>query len=318
LPWPCWNEEHPGTPILYRNDIPVWEGGHDFRVKWGAEHDGESMLAENGHDQVTIDGIIWSKNLETDYKDILDQNMVPSGRGRARFYAWNMKDAVPVHREPVYSPRPDLIDRYPVYDESVYGEYHYRTKILSRTLQIAFKRVGLRDYFPLAWTSGRQVEHQGGGATTRNNRILSELQPEMYVEINPEDAAARGIKDGDMVVVLTPRGLEYGAEPAKVICKARITNAVAKGLVFMPFHWAGYFEGESYLNRFPMVDDMDTKPFVAGDSANIVNSPGWDPETQMQNTKAGICEILKLSEFKQYKLPPALEKYYEEIVKQVR
>ena len=310
LPWPCWNERHPGTPILYRNDIPVWEGGHDFRVKWGTTApDGESLIAANGHDQMPG----WTTNIETDYSDWLDKNMVPSGRGRARFYAWNMKDPVPVHREPIYSPRLDLVDKYPTYEDSVYwqhGKYHYRVPILAKTLQIAWKRYNLCQCFPLIWTSGRQVEHQGGGAATRSNRILAELQPEMYVEINPEDAEARGIRDGDMVVVLSPRGLEYGASPAKVVCRARVTNAVPKGVVFMPFHWGGYFEGKSYLNRFPVIADMDTRPFVAGDSANIANSPGWDPETQMQNTKTGICEVVKLSE---YKPPEGLEDYFKNV-----
>ncbi|WP_457591236.1 molybdopterin-dependent oxidoreductase [Geoglobus sp.] len=297
LPWPCWNERHPGTPILYRNDIPVWEGGHDFRVKWGTTApDGESLLSGiNGQDQVPG----WATNLDTDYSEWLDKNMVPSGRGRARFYAWNMKDPVPVHREPVYTPRVDLIDKYPTYDEDVYGKFHYRVPILSRLLQTLYKEYNIYEYFPLIWTSGRQVEHQGGGAETRSNKILAELQPEMYVEINPADANERGIQDGDMVVVISPRGLEYGAEPSRIVVKARVTRAVPRGVVFMPFHWAGQFQGKPYLDRFPVIDDMDTRPYVYGESANVTNSPGWDPETQMQNTKSGICNVVKLGEEKE-------------------
>ncbi|AEA46740.1 formate dehydrogenase subunit alpha [Archaeoglobus veneficus] len=299
LPWPCWNEKHPGTPILYRNDIPVWEGGHDFRVKWGTTApDGASLLSGvNGHDQIPG----WATNLETDYSEWLDKNMVPSGRGRARFYAWNMKDPVPVHREPIFSPRLDLVDKYPVYDDSVYGEYHYRVQIRARSYQVAWKNARLKEVFPLIWTSGRQVEHMGGGAETRANRILAELQPDMYVEINPKDANERGIKNGEMVAVISPRGLEYGDEPAYVVVKAKVTHAVPPGVVFMPFHWGGYFQGQSYLDRFPVTKDMDTRPFVAGDSANIINPPGWDPETQMQATKAGICEVVKLTRLEEFR-----------------
>lgn len=299
LPWPCWNSEHPGTPILYRNDIPVAEGGHDFRVKWGATSpDGVSMLSDvNGHDQVSIDEVSWSKNLDADYKDVIEQDMVPSGRGRARFFAWNMKDVVPIHREPIYTPRKDLIDKYPTYDESEYGKYHFRVQILSRILQQTCKKVNLAEHFPLAWTSGRQVEHHGGGAGTRSNKILAELQPEMYVEMNPKDAKDRGIIEDNLVVVVSPRGLEEGLDVAKVVCKAKITQSVPPGLVFLPFHWAGYYEGESYLGRFPVIEDMDTRPFVAGDSANVANCPGWDVETQMQNTKSGLCDVMKFSEY---------------------
>ncbi|MFO7966561.1 MAG: molybdopterin-dependent oxidoreductase [Archaeoglobaceae archaeon] len=315
LPWPCWNEEHPGTPILYRNDLPAWEGGHDFRVRWGTEYEGTSLLSGvNGHDQVTIDGQSWSMNLETDYNQVLNENKIPTGRGRARLYAWNMTDPVPIHREPVYTPRKDLIDEYPTYPESAYGEYHYRVPVLSRILQRICKEVDLGYYFPLAWTSGRQVEHQGGASETRSNRILSELQPEMYAEVNPEDAKARGIENGDQVIVMTPRGLEYGAEPAKVYCTARVTKQASEGLVFLPFHWAGFLEGESYLNRFPVRDGMDTRPFVSGDSANIANCPGWDVETQMQNTKSGMCDVVKLSE---YRVPEGLEDVMQKVMEEI-
>ena len=302
LPWPCWNERHPGTPILYRNDIPVWEGGHDFRVKWGTKApDGQSLLSGiNGHDQVKIGDTLWLYALDTDYSEFLDKNMVPSGRGRARFYAWDMKDPVPIHREPLYSIRLDLIDKYPMYDDKVYGEFHYRVKIKGRSWQIAWKKAKLTDVFPLIWISGRQVEHMGGGAGSRSNKILAELQPDMYVEINPKDANERGIKDGDLVAVISPRSLEYDSEPAYIVVKAKVTEAVPPGVVFTPYHWAGIFQGKSYLDRFPVMKDewgvMDTRPIVYGDSCNIINPPGWDPETQMQVTKFGVCQVVKLEE----------------------
>ncbi|MFP3908683.1 MAG: molybdopterin-dependent oxidoreductase [Archaeoglobaceae archaeon] len=315
LPWPCWNDRHPGTPILYRNDIPAWEGGHDFRVRWGTDYEGTTLLSGvNGHDQVTIDDVAWSRNLETDYGQVLDENKIPTGRGRARLYAWNMTDPVPIHREPIYTERKDLIDKYPTYDESQYGTYHYRVPVLSRVLQEACKTVDLAAHFPLEWTSGRQVEHMGGGAGTRANKILAELQPEMYAEINPIDANSRGINDEDLVIVITPRGLEYGSDVAKVVCKARVTGQVAPGLVFLPFHWGGSYQGESYLDRFPVTDDMDTRPYVSGDSANTANCPGWDVETQMQNTKSGICDVMKYSE---YRPPEGLEQTMETIMQEV-
>jgi formate dehydrogenase major subunit len=212
-----------------------------------------------------------------------------------------MKDPVPVHREPIFSPRLDLIDKYPVYDDSVYGEFHYRVQIKARSYQVAWKNAQLKEVFPLIWTSGRQVEHMGGGTETRANRILAELQPDMYVEINPKDANTRGIQDGEMVAVISPRSLEYGDEPAYIVVKARVTHAVPPGVVFTPYHWGGFFQGQSYLDRFPVNSDMDTRPFAAGDSCNIINPPGWDPETQMQTTKSGICEVVKLSKLNEFK-----------------
>lgn len=316
LPWPCWNERHPGTPILYRNDIPVWEGGHDFRVKWGVKApDGALMLSGiNGHDQVKVNGVLWLYALDTDYSEFLDKNMVPSGRGRARFYVWEWEgkhDPVPVYREPLCSPRPDLVEKYPMYSEEQYGKFHFRVRVWARSYQEALAKVYVCKYFPLVWSSGRQVEHHGGGATTRTNKILAELQPYMYVEIHPDDAAERGIKDGDLVVVVSPRGLEYGMDPAHIYVRARVTYAVKKGTVFLPFHWGGIFEGKDLTVNYPKTDEFDTKPYVYGESANVTNPPGWDIVTQMQNTKSGICEVVRadkfnLEEFKS-KIRPVIE-----------
>ena len=50
LPWPAWGrpeDGHPGTPILYDTSMPVADGGLPFRARWGVEHNGENMLAED-------------------------------------------------------------------------------------------------------------------------------------------------------------------------------------------------------------------------------------------------------------------------------
>jgi len=41
------------------------------------------------------------------------------------------------------------------------------------------------------------VEYEGGGEETRSNPWLAELQQEMFVEINPQTASKRGIRNGD-------------------------------------------------------------------------------------------------------------------------
>ncbi|RBQ25695.1 hypothetical protein, partial [Arcobacter sp. CECT 9188] len=37
LPWPCWSETHPGSPVLYNTDLPVMQGGMGFRANFGLE-----------------------------------------------------------------------------------------------------------------------------------------------------------------------------------------------------------------------------------------------------------------------------------------
>ena len=96
---------------------------------------------------------------------------------------------------------------------------------------------GIAKEFPLILSSGRLVEYEGGGEETRSNKWLAELQQDMFVEINPADAAERGIKDGGWVWVT---GAENGSK-AKV--KALVTERVGKGVAWMPFHFGGWFGG---------------------------------------------------------------------------
>ena len=297
LPWPCWNDEHPGTPILYRNDIPVSEGGNEFRTRFRAKgstpgnpisDDGVSMLGAaygypEGYDEMNCDGTPgsgWKFELDCDWKEMIAQNKCPSGAGRARFRAWNLPDPVPVHREPIESPRPDLIDNYPTYDDV---DDHYRVKCLYKTIQN--ERRNLVNDYPIILTTGRQVEHMGGGAETRSCHYLVELQPEMYVEINPALAADIGVKHWDYVWVETLRGR----------CKVRayVTERVPydekKKEVFMPYHWAGWFEGVSYADRYP----PGCCELALGDSCNIITVDGYDRTTNMQETKACLCRVVK-------------------------
>ena len=65
---------------------------------------------------------------------------------------------------------------------------------------------------------------------TRKVKGLNAIRGEELVEINPDDASALGIADGDMVRVTSRRG--------KVNAKARVTWASPVGVVAMTFHFS--------------------------------------------------------------------------------
>ena len=97
-----------------------------------------------------------------------------------------------------------------------------------------------------------------------------------------EDAAERGIKDGQWVWVL-------GAERnSKVKVKALVTERVGKNVAFMPFHFGGWFQGVDQRAKYPKGAD----PYVLGESVNTVTTYGFDPVTGMQETKHTICQIM--------------------------
>ena len=59
--------------------------------------------------------------------------------------------------------------------------------------------------YPVILTTGRLLEHFHTGTMTRNSRILDEVMPEGFMEINPEDARHYDIENGEVVAV-SPAG----------------------------------------------------------------------------------------------------------------
>jgi formate dehydrogenase major subunit len=103
----------------------------------------------------------------------------------------------------------------------------------------------------------------------------------MFVEINPADAAERGITHGSWVWVT---GAEYNS---KTKVKAFVTERVGKGVAWCPFHFAGYFQGVDQRSKYP----KGTDPYVLGESVNALTTYGFDPVTGMQEPKATLCQI---------------------------
>ncbi|MFI5354817.1 MAG: formate dehydrogenase-N subunit alpha [Desulfobaccales bacterium] len=73
--------------------------------------------------------------------------------------------------------------------------------------------------YPIIATTFRVTEHWQGGAMTRNLAWQSEMMPEMFVELSPSLAKAKGIKAGDWVKVSSIRG--------EVLARANVTHRIA-------------------------------------------------------------------------------------------
>ena len=222
--------------------------------------------------------VSWSLDLSGGIQRVAIQHgCSPYGNGKARMIAWNLPDPIPVHREVIYTSRPDLIGKYPTPPDAL----QFRVPNIGFTVQKSAVERGIFKQFPLILSSGRLVEYEGGGEETRSNRWLAELKQDMYVEINPADASARGIKDGGWVWV-------SGAESnSRTRVKAFVTERVGKGVAWMPYHFAGWYEGADLRSKYPKGAD----PIVLGESANTLTTYGYDPATGMQEPKATLCEI---------------------------
>jgi formate dehydrogenase major subunit len=305
---------HPGTHVLYNTDLHVKDGGGTFRARFGVERNGQTLLAEGSYSRgsAITDGypefnvqvmqrLGWYDDLTAEEKRVIegiggnvswatdlsmgiirvtmDKGVMAYGNAKARSVAWNLPDPVPVHREPIYTPRTDLVAQYPTLpDRRAFRLPHLGVSVQNR----AVERNIARD-FPIILTSGRLVEYEGGGEETRSNKWLAELQQDMFVEINPADAAARNIRDGAWVLV---QGPEMPRDKWTRM-KALVTERVGRGVSWMPFHFAGWFMQEDQRRKYP----TGTDPIVLGESVNAVTTYGYDPVTFMQETKVTLCQI---------------------------
>jgi len=222
--------------------------------------------------------VSWSTDLSGGIQRVaLKHGCVPYGNGKARMVAWNLPDPVPTHREPIYTPRIDLVAKYPTLPDAK----QFRLPNIGFTTQKTAVDKGIAKQFPLILSSGRLVEYEGGGEETRSNKWLAELQQEMFIEINPADAGDRGIRDGVWVWVT-------GAEnTSRAKVRALVTERVGKGVAWMPFHFGGWLGGVDLRDKYP----KDADPIVLGESANTITTYGYDPATGMQEPKVTLCQI---------------------------
>jgi len=114
--------------------------------------------------------------------------------------------------------------------------------------------------FPFILTTGRLMFHYHTGTMTRKIPSLDNEVSTGFMEINPQDAKRLGVGDGEKVVVRSRRG--------EIQISASITDKVAPGVVFIPFHFA-----ES--------------------AANMLTSRALDPEAKIPGLKVCAVNISK-------------------------
>src|SRR3954447_4125154 len=169
LPWPCYGTpeiKHPGSPNLYDQSKAMMDGGGCFRANFGVERDGVNLLAEDGSfpkgsdlttgypefDHVLMKKLGWwdeltdaekklaeGKNWKTDLSGGIQRVTMkhgahPWGNAKARPIVGNFPDGIPQHREPLYSPRPDLVAKYPTHDDK---KVFWRLPTLYKSVQQA-------------------------------------------------------------------------------------------------------------------------------------------------------------------------------------
>lgn len=306
LPWPCWDEKHPGTPILWNSDIPYEEGGMGFRNRFGLEHNGISQLASDdftpvgckvkgGYPQITkaniekvlnvrltkreqeLIGATWSTDLSGIVLEKCRQKSACClGNARARTIVWEFPDQIPLHREPIHSPRWDLVQKYPALPDQE-KNFRVETKFISEQQ----KQDWSKD-FPTIISSMRLVNLSGAGMLERTSKYLASITPEMFANVHPELAEKYGIKDGAMMWIHSPQG-------TKIKVKCIHNRSVTPDRICLPYNFSGMLQGVDLSYNYP----EGTKPYTIGEMSNTITNYGFDPITQISEYNAGLCRIEK-------------------------
>ena len=102
--------------------------------------------------------------------------------------------------------------------------------------------------FPLTLNTGRTVEQWHTRTKTKTIKILNDLAPESWCEINPKDAEKLQVQSGDRITIRSARG-----EVRELLVK--VTELVREGNCFVPFHF-----GEKLINNLT-IDEFDPYSF---------------------------------------------------------
>jgi formate dehydrogenase major subunit len=170
---------------------------------------------------------------------------------------------LPTQYEPMESPI-----RNPLYKQQVTPVVKYWSHEGNPVAGVADPR------WPYVITTYRLTEHYLSGAMSRWLPRLSELMPELFVEISPELAKEKGITNLDWVLISSPR--------AQIRAKALVTHRMRPlqvdgrtlHQVGLPWHWG--YEG-----------------VVTGAVANDLTALVGDPNVTIHEGKAFVCNIEK-------------------------
>jgi formate dehydrogenase major subunit len=117
------------------------------------------------------------------------------------------------------------------------------------------------------------TEHHTAGGMSRTLPYLSELMPELFVEVSPELAAERRLEHGGWATVITSRT----AVEARLLVTDRLRPLTVDGRVVhqvgLPYHWGG-------------------RGLTKGDSANALVSLALDNNVHIAEYKVLTCDII--------------------------
>ncbi|WP_114791534.1 molybdopterin-dependent oxidoreductase [Niabella yanshanensis] len=117
--------------------------------------------------------------------------------------------------------------------------YTTSKKAIIHSFEDVNKSEALSADFPLILTTGRIRDQWHTMSKTGKVNKLKQHISAAFLEIHPDDALQRGIRENALVVIKSRRG--------EVQVKAKLSGDIKKGVVFLPMHWGKVLNSD--LNR---------------------------------------------------------------------
>jgi ferredoxin-nitrate reductase len=142
--------------------------------------------------------------------------------------------------------------------------------------------------FPLILTTGRIRDQWHTMSKTGKVNKLRQHTSNSYLEVHPADALQRGIRDNDLVEVSNNRG--------QVRVKAKLSDDIKEGVVFLPMHWGKILESD--LNRANnltnnLVDPISKEPDFKFSAVQVRIYKKAKQKVVVIGAGAGACGFVK-------------------------
>ncbi len=330
LPWPCWHEDHPGTPILYDASKHPAEGGQDFRARWWESPEDNYQLRDS------FDPDWWDGDNEIEgvpqyplFSTVLPDPEEPAAKTIPMEYAedddLSVYDTALALAEEGYDVDPEMYEEFDnPQPDSPWGRGRARTKAWNLTDEFPVHREpavtprpDLVDDFPCNervedhW----RVELDNAAVQQDNIDAMTELED---------------VGDFDEPLVLTS-GRQVEHKGAGAVTRSTLGTASRAPMMYLEIHpdradelgvedgdWIAVttphaemfvqtrvtervardhafapYHWSGILEGERVMENVPDglEPLVIGETINCGTAPAYDRETQMQETKTTLCNV---------------------------
>ncbi len=242
LRWPCPSHAHPGVSTLYL-DHPSW---YEASAELDAARQPKRFLTPSGKVEI--------------FTPALDARLAPAGHSAL----------------PVFYTHPEVQGKNPVPEfEADFIQNPINPQALTHKIHLTTSPDTLRHTYPLMGMIGRpSVVHFS--SVTQWTFTGKQMNGVRLVQIHPRAAARAGIRNGDDILVESPRG--------SVTATAELTEHIREDTIFVP---------NTFGPNQKVADDVGTPLYAAANT--LVDDRFYDNLSGQQAYKIFACRVLRAS-----------------------